>query len=91
MFSLRQGYVYFRNVGDRILLGGARNLFKKEEATAEFGQTQGIQNALENISKEVILPGQDYKIAQWWSGIMGVGPVKAPIIQMHNTNIKAKP
>ncbi|MEZ4981843.1 MAG: hypothetical protein R2769_09700 [Saprospiraceae bacterium] len=48
-----------------ILLGGARNLFKKGETTAEFGQTsQIIQNALENILK-VILPGQDYKIAQW--------------------------
>jgi glycine/D-amino acid oxidase-like deaminating enzyme len=86
-FHYDKGYIYFRNVGNRILLGGARNLFKKEEATTEFGQTAGIQNALENILKEVILPGQDYKIAQWWSGIMGVGPVKAPIIQMHSPKV----
>jgi hypothetical protein len=48
-----QGYYYFRN-GDRILLGGGRNLDFDVEIT-EFAQTEIVQNKLEELLKEVIL------------------------------------
>ena len=66
------GYVYFRNVGNRILLGGARNLAKAEETTDQFGTTSTIQNALLEILDTVILPNQKVEIDQWWSGILAV-------------------
>ncbi len=48
-FHLDEGYYYFRNIDNRILLGGGRNLDFKSEETSEFGQTELIQNHLDNI------------------------------------------
>ncbi len=81
------GYVYFRNVGNRILLGGARNLAKAEEITDQFGTTPLIKNALLNILKTTILPNQNFEVEQWWSGILGVGNKKAPIVKMISKNV----
>jgi len=80
-FHLDRGYFYFRNVGDRVLLGGGRHLDKPGETTTDLGQTPGIQQALEDLLHRVILPGQAVRIAQRWSGIMGVGSRKKPIVQ----------
>ncbi len=79
-FHLDKGYYYFRNVGDRILLGGGRNLDFKGETTTEFGQTTLIQNQLEKLLREVILPNQEVTIEHRWSGIMGLGSGKNPIV-----------
>ena len=80
-YHLNRGYVYFRNVGNRVLLGGGRHLAKKEETTTEFGQTDIIRNYLEKLLSELILPNRTYTIAQTWSGIMGVGDTKVPIVR----------
>lgn len=80
-FHLEAGYYYFRNVGDRVLLGGGRNLDKEGETTTEFGTTERIQQQLETLLEEVILPGQKVKVAQRWSGIMGVGSQKKPLLR----------
>jgi glycine/D-amino acid oxidase-like deaminating enzyme len=80
-FHMDQGYYYFRNIRNRILLGGGRNLDFLAEETTEFGETELIQQRLEQLLREVILPETDFKIAQRWSGIMGVGPQKKPIIK----------
>ena len=86
-FHLDKGYYYFRNVGDRILFGGGRNLDFKGETTTEFGQTQRIQNRLEEVLKEVILPSTDFTIAHRWSGIMGIGSSKNPIVSQLFENV----
>jgi glycine/D-amino acid oxidase-like deaminating enzyme len=79
-FHYDRGYYYFRNVGDRILLGGGRNLDFNEEQTTEFGVTDLVQNELEKLLTEVILPGQKPKIDYRWSGIMAFGDELKPII-----------
>ena len=86
-FHLEQGYYYFRNIGDRILLGGGRNLDIEGETTTEFGQTELIQNRLEQLLKEVILPGKQFEIEHRWSGIMGLGPQKTPIVKQLSENV----
>ena len=86
-FHLDKGYYYFRNIGDRILLGGGRNLDFQGEATDEFGETQLIQNHLEKLLKEVILPIQEVKIDHCWSGIMGLGASKKPIVEPVSSNV----
>ncbi|MFM9027829.1 MAG: NAD(P)/FAD-dependent oxidoreductase, partial [Bacteroidota bacterium] len=48
-FHYQQGYYYFRNVGNRILFGGARNIDFKKEATDEFGITVKIQDKLDEF------------------------------------------
>jgi hypothetical protein len=52
-----------------------------------FGTSDLIQNRLMTILKENILPEQPFEIEQWWSGILGIGPQKIPIIQQYSENI----
>ncbi|HWY37881.1 MAG TPA: FAD-dependent oxidoreductase [Bacteroidia bacterium] len=86
-FHYRQGYYYFRNIDDRVLFGGGRNLDFEKEETTEFGLTEKIQQNLEKLLKENILPQQTYQIEQRWSGIMGIGSEKKPIIKHLTKNV----
>lgn len=86
-FHLEEGYYYFRNIDNRILLGGGRNLDFKAEETWEFGQTALIQNKLEELLKTTILPNSDVEIANRWSGIMGVGSQKKAIVKALSENV----
>ena len=86
-FHLDEGYYYFRNIDDRILFGGGRNLDFKTEETSEFGQTELVQHQLEKILRETILPNTTFKVDQRWSGIMGVGSQKAPIVKEIEPNV----
>ena len=85
-FHFEKGYYYFRNVGNRILLGGGRNLSVEGETTEEFGTTQLIQDKLEQMLQTIILPNQAFTIDYSWSGIMGVGETKSPIVKLLNEN-----
>ena len=80
-FHLDQGYYYFRNIDDRILFGGARNLAFDAENTSQTGLTSIIQDKLEHLLKTTILPQTSFEIDTRWSGIMGVGSQKKPIIK----------
>ena len=80
-------YYYIRNFEDRILIGGGRNLDFEGETTTEFNQTEKIQNRLEQLLKEVILPNHDFQIAHRWSGIMGMGSSKNPIVSQLSENV----
>lgn len=80
-FHYDEGFYYFRNLGNRILLGGARNQDFENEKTTDFETTDFLQNHLEQFLKEVILPNQDFKIAMRWSGIMAMGSEKTPIVK----------
>jgi len=86
-FHLDQGYYYFRNIDNRILFGGGRNLDFKTEETSEFGHTQLIQNKLEELLKTTILPDTPFEIAHRWSGIMGVGQQKKSIVKQVSNHV----
>lgn len=86
-FHLDEGYYYFRNIDDRILFGGGRNLDFKAEETTQFGQTTLVQNQLEKILRQTILPNIPFDIENRWSGIMGVGKQKHPIIKHISQNV----
>jgi gamma-glutamylputrescine oxidase len=85
-FHMDKGYYYFRNIGNRILFGGGRNLDFQGENTFELDQTELIQHALEELLKEKLIPNQDFTIDYRWSGTMGVGNEKGPIIEKINPN-----
>jgi gamma-glutamylputrescine oxidase len=82
-FHSDEGFYYFRNLGSKVLLGGARNKAFKEEETIEMETTSFIQNELERYLDEVILPNHNgqYTIDYRWSGIMAMGGEKMPIIK----------
>lgn len=86
-FHLDQGYYYFRNINDRILFGGGRNLDFDGEATTSHQTTTLIQNRLEELLKTVILPNQEFEIEHRWSGTMGVGTNKKPIVAQLSNHI----
>src|SRR5690606_15156208 len=86
-FHLDKGYYYFRNIENRILFGGGRNLDFKAEETTEMDLTQLVQNKLEELLKTVILPTQPFEIDQRWSGIMGMGKQKKPIVKPVSENV----
>ncbi len=85
-FHFQEGYYYFRNVGNRILLGGARNTDLQNESTDQFGNTTRIQDELIRFL-ERLYPGASDHIEMWWSGILGIGKVKEPILKWKNENI----
>lgn len=80
-FHYDEGFYYWRNLGNRILLGGARNQDFETEKTTEFSTTEFLQDHLENFLKNVILPNQNLKIEMRWSGIMAMGNEKSPIVK----------
>ncbi len=86
-FHYDKGFYYFRNVGDRVLLGGGRNLDFKTEETTEFGETEKVQAALLSLLQTVILPDVDFEIDQKWSGIMAFGNELHPIVKELDPNI----
>ncbi len=88
-FHFDEGYYYFRNLGNRVLLGGARNSDFEGEQTHEFNTTDSIQHALEAFLCDVVLPynKQGYTIEHRWSGIMGMGSEKSPIVKEVQPNI----
>ncbi|AEM70312.1 FAD dependent oxidoreductase [Allomuricauda ruestringensis DSM 13258] len=86
-FHFDEGYYYFRNIDDRILFGGGRNLDFSTEETTEFGETQIIQDKLEALLRNMILPDHPVKIERKWSGIMGVGNQKSPIVKQISNSI----
>ncbi len=88
-FHYQEGYYYFRNIKNRLLFGGGRNINLKKEETSEIGLNSKIQNHLEYLLKTMILPNTAFEIEHRWSGIMGVGNEKKPIIKPITNNVIA--
>jgi glycine/D-amino acid oxidase-like deaminating enzyme len=86
-FHYDEGYYYFRNVENRILVGGGRNLDLKGEETDEIENTKIIMDSIKTLLHEVILPNQDVEIEYQWAGIMGVGETKEPIVKSISKNV----
>jgi len=87
-YHVDKGYIYFREYQGRILLGGGRNMDPKNETTDTFGITDNISTYLNDILDE-IYPGASSKVAWRWSGILGIGPSKKPIIEWIEEDVLA--
>ncbi len=88
-FHAEEGFYYFRNLGNRILLGGGRHKNIEGETTYEINITDFIQKDLEKILMNIILPlgAKTPNIEQRWGGIMGMGAQKTPIIEEIKPNV----
>jgi glycine/D-amino acid oxidase-like deaminating enzyme len=82
-FHLDEGYFYFRHYQGRVLLGGGRHLDKPGETTTEEATTPKVQEALEELLRNTILPGRDFSIEKRWSGIMGFRTHGGPPVVEH--------
>jgi glycine/D-amino acid oxidase-like deaminating enzyme len=86
-FHLDRGYYYFRNIDNRILFGGGRQLDFKGEETTEFKETELIQNKLEDLLRTTIIPKTEFEIDHRWSGIMGIGNQKTSVVEQLSNNV----
>jgi glycine/D-amino acid oxidase-like deaminating enzyme len=88
-FHSDEGFYYFRNLGNKVLLGGARHKAFEAEHTTDKQTTTFIQNELEKYLDTIILPKHkgDYIIENRWSGIMGMGREKLPIVKEALPNV----
>ena len=86
-FHFDEGYYYFRNINNRVLFGGGRNLDFENERTKEFEYNQLVQSELDRYLQEIILPHTHYTVAMRWAGIMGFTSNKAPVVKQVKENI----
>ncbi len=88
-FHVDEGYIYFRDVEGRLLIGGARNLDILGEQSTEFEANEKIISFLKQFAIENILHQRECNFEFQWSGIMGVGANKIPIIEQVSDKIIA--
>ncbi|MDC1450999.1 FAD-binding oxidoreductase [Vicingaceae bacterium] len=86
IFHFDKGYYYFRNIGDRVLFGGGRNLDFIAEETDELNTSDQIINHLSSLLESNILPHSAFTVEHQWAGIMGVGKGKRPIVKHLKNN-----
>ncbi|MEO5905275.1 MAG: FAD-dependent oxidoreductase, partial [Saprospiraceae bacterium] len=86
-FHYNEGFYYFRNIGNRILLGGARNQDFETENTADFGTNPVIIDTLTRFLYNHLASAGHTHIEYQWSGIFAVGPEKWPIVKAVSDNV----
>lgn len=80
-FHYDEGFYYFRHLGNRVLLGGARNVAFAEENTAVMETSAVIQGALEAFLRAHVPQAAGVPIEHRWAGIMGMGSGRLPLLQ----------
>ena len=86
-FHYHQGYHYFRNIDNRVLIGGGRQLDMEKENTSVFGINDNIKKVLIDDLKNYILPNTPFEIEKEWSGIMAFGANKLPLVKRYSSRI----
>jgi gamma-glutamylputrescine oxidase len=86
-FHHHKGFDYFRNVDQRILIGGGRHLNFDDERTTKMEITSSMHEYLLGLLNEYILPEYEFTIEYQWSGIMGMGSDKMPIVKRFDDRI----
>jgi len=67
-YHFDQGYIYFREIDNRILIGGTRNLHSTQETTDQFGQTDNVRSYLKAFVEDRVI-GRSIQFEYEWSGI----------------------
>jgi glycine/D-amino acid oxidase-like deaminating enzyme len=81
IFHADKGYIYFRSLGSRILIGGARNKQFAAENTFETAVTTEIKSELMHWLRDIIVPSVNVEIDNEWSGVMGMHQKRSPIVE----------
>jgi gamma-glutamylputrescine oxidase len=87
IFHFDEGYYYFRNIGNRIIFGGGRNIDFETETTTSFQLNERIQKQLLFFLEEMIIPDTDFKVEHQWSGIMAFNEQKTPLLKRVNNHV----
>lgn len=79
-FHMESGFIYFKNIGNRLLLGGGRHYFMEQEQTSVIATEDNVINWLKDFAQQFIYD-KDVEIEYTWSGILAGGINKEPIIK----------
>ena len=82
-----EGFYYLRNVGDRILFGGGRNLAMEEETTTTFDLNDKIHHELDTMLSTILNINHPPKVEMRWSGVMAFGKNKLPIVRLQDDGL----
>ncbi len=90
-FHFDGGYYYFRNLGNRVLLGGARNTDFAAERTLSLETTLNIRQALYSFIQQHLPAAAIHPLESFesWSGLMAMHPSKQPILQQVDQSVWA--
>lgn len=82
-FHFDGGYYYFRNMGNRLLIGGARNSDFAAEETLELDTTAFIRHKLYGFLQQHIPAAAAFAQEEFesWSGLMAMHPTKRPVLE----------
>jgi len=87
-FFYDRGYTYFRPVsGNRLLMGGFRNLDIHAEETYSLNTGGTVWEAMQQFTAEVVLPGQEWKVDYAWAGTMAMGDERSPIVKSTESGV----
>lgn len=75
-YHLNRGFIYLRNVDNRLLIGGARDRFPEEDEADQFSVTESVQQYLEKTLSQLLPQLGPLEVAERWSGFLGLSPVK---------------
>lgn len=81
-----KGFVYFRNIGNRILIGGGRNIDLDNEFSGELAVNEKIESYLHNFLFENILNGRKVKIDHTYIGVLGFVNDTFAAVKKHSSN-----
>ena len=85
-YHFDKGFVYFRNVENRVLIGGARNIDMVTETTDIFDTNHLIIEHLTQFAQNE-LSINEFEPEYNWSGIIASGSKKTSIIERADSNI----
>jgi len=81
-YHMDKGYLYFRSYDNRLILGGGRHIAKEAETTLDMTQpNKQIINYLIDQTKDISVLPNDIQFEYVWTGLLGVGESKRPIIE----------
>lgn len=87
IYHFDEGFYYFRNINNRVLFGGGRNLALKAEETTTIEPNGLILDELKRYLTENILPNTPFDVDYSWAGIMGVGESKSPFVEQLDASV----
>ena len=85
-FHMSEGYLYFRNIDNRLLIGGGRHWAGEEENTLAHGSNPIIKKKLLHLLENHLLQDVPFQIEHEWSGFLGLGKSKMPILKKVSKN-----
>lgn len=81
IYHCDDGYIYFRSLGERLLIGGGRNKFFEQETNSQIETNAEVINYLMDFVRTVVTPTEQPEIETTWSGIMAMGGSKSPVVE----------